>query len=388
MIKTLVAHTLELDDEEAAVREILEQADPGRLLKNSLGIIACHTEFIESGIAAALCGALPFDVVGINTTAAAAPGAAEQMLLTLMVLTSDDVSFAAGLSEPLGKGREGLIGELYAGTAARLKEKPGLILVFSPVLVDLGGDALVTGLDAASGGIPLFGSLGALESVAQIRNSRVIFNGENMRDRLAIVLLSGNFEPVFSVTSLSEDRVLQQKAIITKSQGNMVMEINDMPARAYLETMKLAKGGGEITGITTAQMPLILDYRDNADPVSRSIMIQSPEGHLICGGDMPQNCSLGVGFMDAEEVLRTTAGAVGAFKERGEDGILLFSCAARNFALGLDTMAEIGVVREGLGPEKSYMFAYSGGEICPVKTREGKLKNRFHNATLVSCSFK
>jgi hypothetical protein len=238
------------------------------------------------------------------------------------------------------------------------------------------------------GDMPQDCSLGAVESAARLRNSRVIFNGESLGDRLVIVLLAGNFKPVFSVTSISADRIFQQKAVITRSRGHVVMEINDMPARSYLETMKLARDGGEITGITTAQMPLILDYHDNADPVSRSIMIQSPEGHLICGGDMPQDCSLGVGFMDAGEVLRTTAGAVGALKERGEDGILLFSCAARNFALGLDTMAEIGVVREGLGPEKSYMFAYSGGEICPVKTREGKLKNRFHNATLVSCSFK
>lgn len=387
MIRTLTAHTMEIDDEEAAVTEILDQLDlDHQLLKNSVGIISCHLDYMEDEIVKIISEKLPFDVVGINTISSATAGEADQMLLALTVLTSDDVSFAAGLSDPLGKGKEGLIGKLFEKTSKALAGKPSMALVFSPLLLDLGGDVLVNQLDAASGGIPLFGTL-AIGMTLKMSEARINFNGDVWNDRLGIILLSGNFEPRFSVTSISENKILKQKVIVTKSRDNVIEEMNDMPVGAFFETMGLAENG-KISTITIAHVPLILDYNDNADPVARSIMAQSPEGCLICGGDIPQDCSVGVGSLDTAEVLKTTGQAVKALVESGQDGLLLFSCAARNFALGLDSMAEIGVIREGLGPDRSYMLAYSGGEICPVKTHDGKLKNRFHNATFVSCSFK
>jgi hypothetical protein len=95
-----------------------------------------------------------------------------------------------------------------------------------------------------------------------------------------------------------------------------------------------------------------------------------------------------LGSLDIQDILSASSGAMEALTGGGEDGILMFSCAGRNFVLGLDTMAEIGVVQQGLGPGRSYLLAYSGGEFCPVKAQDGKLINRFHNVTLISCSFK
>ena len=48
MIKTLTAQTHEIDDVELAVSEILEQLNVGeKLLKNTVGILTCYTEFID-----------------------------------------------------------------------------------------------------------------------------------------------------------------------------------------------------------------------------------------------------------------------------------------------------------------------------------------------------
>ena len=67
MIKTLIAYTTEVDDEDDAVAEILEQLDMGsNLLKHAVGIMTCHLDFMEGGIVKALCKALPFEVAGNN----------------------------------------------------------------------------------------------------------------------------------------------------------------------------------------------------------------------------------------------------------------------------------------------------------------------------------
>jgi hypothetical protein len=385
MIRTLTAQTLEIDDPEAAVAEILAQLDLGRrLLKNSVGIIACPQDFIEEGIVKALCNKLPFETVGITTLAAASPEGADQAMLGITVFTSGEVSFAAGLSKPLQRGREDLVGELYDHTAACLPEKPSLILLFSAFITNLSGDALVRVLDRASGEAPVFGTL-AIDMSTGARPPRIIFNGEAWNDRMGLILLAGDFEPAFSVTSISKNKGIQQQTVITKSRENMILEINGMPVGAWFEATGLAPNG-TLPASVLGQIPLLLDYDDQTGSVTRSILTQAPEGYLVCAGDVPENCSLSLGSLEARDLVSASAAAAQTLAEEGRDGILLFSCAARNFALGLDYMAEIDAIRRELGPGRRYMFAYSGGEFCPVKTQEGKLKNRFHNATLISCS--
>jgi hypothetical protein len=385
MIKTLIAHTTEVDDEEAAVSEILAQLDiEHSLMKNSVGIITCHLEFMEMGIVKSLCGRLPFDVAGINTMSTAMPGEADQMMLGITVLTSDDVFFSAGLSGTLTRGQEGAIQDLFNKTAAALPEKPSMIMTFSSILANVGGgDWVVMELDRASGGLPNFGTL-AIDYTTKVRDPRIIFNGDTWNDRLAVILLCGNFKPLFSVTTIPEDRLLKQRAIVTKSTGNIVMEVNDMPVGAYFESLGLAKDG-RISNFSL--VPLIIDFNDNAKPVTRTIHAQTAEGYLVCGGAVPEGCSMTVGSIDVQDVTKTAVDAIRALPAKQQEGILFFSCAVRYFVLGLDVMAELRAAGEVLGTGRPYMFAYSGGEICPVTTNDGKLKNRFHNVTLISCLF-
>jgi hypothetical protein len=323
-------------------------------------------------------------VVGINTLSAAVAGHADQMLLGLTVFTSNDVFFKAALSDTLGTEPRGTIESVYANAKDALPVGPALALVFSPLLMQLGGDALIREMDAVSGGLPLFGSL-AIDFVTDIRNPLIIFNGETWNDRVAIVLLAGNVEPKFSVTTISEDRLLRQKAVITKSAGNLLIEVNNIPVMQYFETLGLAKNGQFIG--SCSEIPIVVDFNDGIKPVTRTILALLPNGQLVCGGAVPENCSLTVGNINKADVLETFSQAAEDLLADKQDGILLFSCAGRNFALGLDNLAELKTVLEKF-TDQSFMFAYSGGEICPVKTADGTLKNRFHNVSLISCSFK
>jgi hypothetical protein len=93
------AYIEEIDDVEAAISEILAQLNlQNRLLKNSVGILHCYYEFLESGMVRGLCARLPFDVVGATTMSLSAMG---DMSLSVTVLTSGDIQFVTVISEEL-----------------------------------------------------------------------------------------------------------------------------------------------------------------------------------------------------------------------------------------------------------------------------------------------
>jgi hypothetical protein len=117
--------------------------------------------------------------------------------------------------------------------------------------------------------------------------------------------------------------------------------------------------------------------------------MQTPEGHVSLGGAAPINSTLGIGSLNADDVMDGTEYVVReSLKNSSGCGcLLLYSCIVRNFVLGYDNGAEIEKVQSCGGNEIPYLFAYSGGEICPVYTQGGQLVNRFHNMRAVSCIF-
>jgi hypothetical protein len=384
MIKTLTAFTTEIDDVEVAVRTLLAQLNTDdNLLTNSVGILACYRDFMETGVVKAICESLPFDVVGMDTLCGASPMGSDTLALNLVVLTSDDVYFSTALSDALEIELKKTLTDVYHRASVGLSQKASLILAFMPTLLDVPGDLLVEHLDAVSDGVPIFGALPS-DFNTEMSNPFVIYDGEAYKDRIAIVLLSGDIKPTFSLTSLSEKKVLRRRAIITSSEGNILKGVNGLPVLEYMKSLGLVKDG-HIEGITT--MPLIVDLNDGSPPLVRVILSQTPDGHVMMGGRTPENSTLGIGAIDVEDVLSTMEDLVSENRIRDADFVMIISCATRNFVLGLDNMAEIRCLRSSIDGSVPYLFFYSGGEICPVLSREGKLVNRFHNVTMISCAF-
>jgi hypothetical protein len=390
MLKTLTAYTGEIEDVEAAVSEILEQLDKDALLKNSVGLVTCYKEFVESGVVKALCEALPFEVVGATTLGSSVPGSRGMMLLTLMVLTSDDVSFAVALSEPIAAEEEPSLRAGYQSALAKIKGKPSLMLSFAPLLMNVGGNFYVETFSEVSGGVPNFGML-AVDIGYNYRDSKVICNGAAYLDRYALVLLAGDIEPRFFTGSISAEKIFREKGLVTASDRNQLQTIDGKPAADYLREMGFSSDGeGVITGLET--FPFIIDYNDGTMPVVRAIFAQTPEGYAVCGGDVPVGATLSIGSMDAEEVIATSAGALSsALAERDVHCVLMFSCVGRYFALGYNPTNEIDTLRKIIeGTGIPYQFSYTAGEICPVYEKQrsdDSVTNRHHNNTLVICVF-
>jgi hypothetical protein len=384
MIKTMTAFTFEVDDPDTAAAEILEQMDLNGLCKSSLGVLTCYTDFVDSGAMRAVCAALPFDVIGMTTAGTAVPGAAGEMSLGLLVLTSDDTDFITGMAEIAGKDVDGPVCNAYRETCAKHPGRPAMILAFVPYINDLGGEIIAVSLNKASGGIPAFGSL-AIDSSADFSLNRSVYNGDACEKSLVFALLYGDLHPSFFVTSFSADKIQKQRGVVTKSKDNILMEINNMPVIDYLQSIGIQKKDG---AWAVSLFPFVIDYNDGTKPVARSIYLITKEGYAACGANIPENVTLSVGGIDYADVIKTTGETLEQILEKKKDGgscILMFSCLTRYFVLEAHTTAEMDKIRSTLTDFPGYIFGYSGGEICPVYTEKGYTVNRFHNCTFIAC---
>ncbi|MDR3348061.1 MAG: FIST C-terminal domain-containing protein [Acidaminococcales bacterium] len=385
MIKMLTACTREIDYVDEAVEELLGQLDLAHSqLKNSVGIVHCPEDFLDSGVVEALKGKLPFDLVGCTTSGTVACGEFGQLLLTLSVLTSDDVCFAAGISEKVGNDAAGAVKDLYARIEAELPERPKLLLTFVPFSPLISGDEFVAEMDKVSGGAPVFGTR-SFGTTIDLTNLYTIYNDQYDTDKIVIVAAGGDISPEFLVAYVSEDRVFKQKAIITAAERNILRGVNNISAADYFVSMGLIEKGN-IRGIST--MPILINLNDGTPALMRTAFrLADKEGGILFGGEMPVGAILSIAIMDANDVVSSAENTLqeALAKAKGKS-LLIYSCAARSFVLGAEGDAEMEKIAQCMaGAPTVYQASYSGGEICPVFDKEGKMFNRFNNNVLIIC---
>jgi hypothetical protein len=385
MIKAYTAYTGEIDDVEAAVAEITEQLGYlSRMRKNTVGLLAGYSDFVDSGVIKELCAALPFGVIGTTTLGSVVRGSDGRMTCSLIVLTSDDAEFSIGFTEPMTAADEAPLVAAYGEASRKLSGKPALMVTFAPLHINASGDFYVDAFSRISGNVPNFGML-AVDNTDDYRNSAVICGGEAYADRCAFLLIGGEVKPEFFIASVPPERISAEKSVITGVEGNLVSTVNGRPIVDYLVKLGLKKNpDGSIDGINS--FPFVVDYNDGTLPVVRSMFALTPEGAAVWGGDIPEGATMSVGHIDADEVLSTTRAALTDAVRGDADCFLMFSCVGRYFSLGHEPTAEMELVQDVMkGNEAPFMFLYSGGEMCPVGQREGggTLTNRKDRKSVV-----
>ena len=382
MIKSFTATTHEIDDAAAAVAGIKAALDlENNLLKNSLGIISCFSEFEETGVLRAICDALPFDCIGATTCLCTAGGGIDQIILTITVLTSNDCDFKT-LEIPIDEDFDNSINSSLSGLGEQSTGKPALFLSYFPLIKMISGDMMLEAIDRATGGIPVFGNT-AIDHTNDFSTSRTIYNGAMFSKSLVMGAIYGNVEFSFAIASFEKDKIKNQKAIITESTGNLLIGVNGKKAMEYFKEIGMTK---DELASGSAIVPLMVDNMDGTMPIARAVFALTPEGHVVCGGKMPTNKPLTIARINREDVLHTTETVLETLVS-GDCTILSYSCLARYLVLGVNNKAEAEKIREVAG-DTHFLFAYSSGEICPLPDADGKLKNYYHNYTIVFCRLK
>ena len=382
----MTAWTVEVDDAEAAVGEIKSRLDiKNNLLKNSIGIIACHYEFVHSGVVKAVCEALPFHVTGTISSAQSVADHADNLFLTLLVITSDDVEFDVVVTPSLHDEPGRVITKAYKAAANR-PEKPALVFAFAPFMLDNSGDEYINVLSEISGGAPFFGTL-AIDDTDDFSNCFMICDGAHYSDKMALVLIYGDISPRFFVANISRNKIIAKSAVITKSAGHVLMEVNGRPVAEYFEDLGLTKASE--TQYAMSSLPFLLDYNDGTPLVSKLFIGLTPEKHAICAGAMPEGGSFHIASADKDDVIFTAGEAVDQILEYASNasGLLVYSCVGRGMTLGAEQFLEMDLINQRMGKVLPFIMAFSGGEICPTQVSDDKAINRFHNDAFIACLF-
>jgi hypothetical protein len=387
MIKVLVAHTIEPTDLDFAIKEITDQIrDEGPLLRNSVGLLFCNFEFIQSTLVHELCVRLPFNVAGCTSQLFAVRDAGEEFMLTLMVLSSDDVEFYTGISEPLYAGNEAALENLYRNLIAQGNNsplEPALMFMFPPFLSDISGNMAVSILDRVSGGLPLFGSA-ALDITTDLRSPMTIYNGNHYSDQMPVVLLRGNVQPKFFSCALPGEMRFNQSVAITESRGNRIITIDHKPAVEFLENLGLiSQGAAEVF----YAFPIVVDYHDGMPPRVFTISRIGMDGSLFSEQDIPVGGTVSIGTISGELIIESTQHLIKQIKEIPEQNtLILVSCFSRILALQ-DPLDEITIVQKLLRDASvPFLLFSSGGEVCPIhKIGQDTLLNTFQQFAIIAC---
>jgi hypothetical protein len=242
------------------------------------------------------------------------------------------------------------------------------------------GSQLVEGL-ASEFTFPFFGGLTGDDR--KFTRSRVIADGENLVDTVAILLVSGKMS--FSLAAASGWVPLGDPGLVESSHKNTVLRIAGATAQEFVLD-RLGKPLGETDlGI----VPLAASTPGDDHFFLRTPSHMNDDGSITTFGGLAEGTSVRVCSATRSDVLAAAATAtrqaMTGFTPRAA---LVISCAGRKWLLEDQGQGEVTQIFDVLG-EKIPMVGFpSFGEISPLARPDaGYTRGCFHNVTFVICLF-
>lgn len=203
------------------------------------------------------------------------------------------------------------------------------------------------------------------------------------------IVAVGFYGPAIQVTTGSAGGwdVFGPKRKVTRARGNVLFELDGMPALALYERYL----GPEAEGLPGSGLLFPLRIFDPDEPdhdIVRTILaIDRAAGSMTFAGDIPQDWTA--------QLMRGThrnlvAGAAAAASEAGAkaarpvEAALLVSCIGRRLLMGQRVADEIEAVGAALGAATPRVGFYSNGELAP-HARSGFCE--LHNQTMTITTF-
>ena len=397
MTKFYTAFTTEIDDAEAAVREICEQLNPQEnSLKNTIGIVYFYYEYVEMDICRALADALPFELVGCVSTYVATKRQYADVALSVTMITSDDAHFSVKTLEGLSTKSKEQIADEITRTCADFcaLEVPKVVMPFLSPLPHFSGDELIAVANALPTPVPMFGTV-AFNMETTEGNHFVIGSGKISTSILAIVAVYGNVRPEYHITSsFAFDEGIGDSAVITEADGPVLKALNGISAIEYLKKIGITTPENAVAGSGIWAVPAILTYPNGAKVVRAFLGILEGTEYIFATGAMREGAKVKFGYLNGEKTIASAKKLMNELKDKKENDVLAYSCAARAWSLGAKYFAEAQMLvkcakeyeREHNVPF-NYCVTYSGGEICPIYHDDGSFENCLHNYTFAACTF-
>lgn len=265
----------------------------------------------------------------------------------------------------------------------RQPESLAHVLVLSDGL-SVNGSALVRGLtDHLPAGISITGGLAG--DGARFAETLVFIRGVPQKGSIAVVGLYGSRLKI-GFGSLGGWDPFGPERLVTRSQGNVLFELDGRPALAlYKEYLgEHAKG----LPATALLFPLSVRAAPGDTPLVRTILaVDEHQQNMTFAGDIPEGARARLTNSNVDRLVDGAIGAAQASRPVASappELALLISCVGRKLVLKQRVEEEVEGVRDVLGDRAVLAGFYSYGEIAPFSAGE---RSELHNQTMTITTF-
>lgn len=283
----------------------------------------------------------------------------------------------------LGGSNEKKLGEEFAQKFNKAQFNKQLLFLFCPN-TNHGLQEFIRGIQEVLG--KSFPITGIIPNLEDSKKSKVLF-GQNANSNTVCGILFG------SSSKLSYDlshgwKPLGQLSKITRSEKNVIYEINEKPAidiyHHYFGDQLLDWNKSYFKKITYLY-PLGIPFFD--EHVIRSGLIPGENGSLICQGEAPQDSEIRImistKFFSLEAAKDLTNKIIETLLPGKINFILLFSSIARYNLLGRKHSEEIEAIQQLAGSEVPIIGCRTIAEIAPLKSAQLLGEPYIHNNSML-----
>jgi hypothetical protein len=372
-----------------AVNEAVGQAMVGLgKARGDLAIVFTTVEFAHPlvlKIANNLLGGIPIlgcSSLGIITNRGIFKHGFAIMLLTLDPQIFLNLAMVKDINKktPLASGRE--MGEKLLYGCKDIRRN--LSLIFSDGLIT-DGTSLINGLQENLGrSFPLIGA-SASDNSTYVKTFQY-FNKDVLTDACCGMLFGGKASFGFGIKH--GWKALGKIRYVTKSEGNLIREINDQPAvRLYedyfaKDTLELAK---ELRRISIFY-PIGIYLQGEKEYLLRNIISIKDDGSIVTQGDIPQGSPIRLMIGTKDSCL---ASAVSACEEAKKNlgaqkikFVMVFDSVSRFTLLGRHCWKELEIIKATFGENTPLIGIYTYGEQAPLKSINYLGRAYLHNQSI------
>ncbi len=381
MFYAISAHSEEVDTD-LAIEEIMDQCNEkleGRTPK--AGLLFASIDMEHEELVGAINKAWPgIQLIGCSTDGELSSeyGFCEDSV-ALMLFSSEHIDMTAGIGLNMSKNIPQACKNARDAALSKTGQKPAFCII-TPDSLTASGHEIVKSLKLSLGDeISFFG--GTAGDQWRFKGTYQYFCDEVLTDSLPLLLFSGDL--LFSAGVSSGWRPVGSPGVITRSQGPIVHEIDNIPAiefyRRYLG--EDATPGGEFP------LAILNDKDEMLYLRATGGFVDEDSGAITYFADMPNDTKVQITVADRDGIIEGCQNSIEmALKNYPEgktpDVGIIFSCSARKLLLGTRTKDEHSLLVEKLGGDTELIGFYGYGEIGP--SLSDKDKTEFHNETFIS----
>ena len=380
MLKILVSHSCD-PDSEYAIQEVLENClQKLEGAKPNAGILLAARDYEDyqillNGLDEVFPG---LELIGGTTNSELSSQEGFQRdSLVLILFVSDTVEIRAGLGKNIKEApREAAI---EAATQAKEKlTKPLKLCLTLPDGLNINGTTATSALEEIlSSSVPVVG--GTTSEHFEFEATYQFFKTQVLTNALPILVFAGDLK--ISVGVNSGWQPFGTKGVVTKSDENVVHEIDNQPARLFYSryfgdlTLEPNETGLAVFDSSEEHFYVrALQHKHDIQETSLSFMGCVPEGAIVQITEAERSNIL-VGSEDSVK------NALATYPGEKPEVLLCFSCAGRRVLLGKEAHREYETIRSVCTDSLPIAGFYSYGEIAPLNLSR---KSQFHNFTLIS----